>query len=55
MNLVNAGNESNDLQKRMIIGTLIKYQQLNQFGLTAISFGIGILLGIQVLLKITKK
>jgi hypothetical protein len=39
----------------MIIGTLIKYQQLNQFGLTAISFGIGILLGIQLLLKMTKK
>jgi len=39
----------------MIIGTLIKYQQLNQFGLTVISFGIGILLGIQLLLKITKK
>lgn len=39
----------------MIIGTLIKYQQLNQFGLTAISFGIGILLGIQLLLKISKK
>ena len=39
----------------MIIGTLIKYQQLNQFGLTAISFGIGILLGIQLLLRMTKK
>jgi hypothetical protein len=39
----------------MIIGTIIKYQQLNKFGLTAISFGIGILLGIQLLLKMTKK
>ena len=39
----------------MIIGTLIKYQQLNQFGLTTISFGIGILLGILLLLKMTKK
>lgn len=39
----------------MIIGTLIKFQQLNQFGLTAISFGIGILIGIQLLLKMTKK
>jgi len=38
----------------MIIGTLIKYQQLNKFGLLTISFGIGILLGIQLLLKITK-
>lgn len=39
----------------MIIGTLMKFQQLNQFGLTAISFGAGILLGIQLLLKINKK
>lgn len=39
----------------IIIGTLIKYQQLNQFGLTAISFGIGILSGIKLLLKMTKK
>ncbi len=39
----------------MIIGTLMKFQQLNQFGLTAISFGVGILLGIQLLLKINKK
>jgi len=39
----------------IVIGTLIKYQQLNQFGLAAISFGIGILLGIQLLLKMTKK
>jgi hypothetical protein len=39
----------------MVFGTLIKYQQLNLFGLTAISFGIGILLGIQLLLKMTKK
>lgn len=39
----------------MIIGTLIKYQQLNPFGLTSISFGIGILLGIRLLLIMTKK
>lgn len=39
----------------MIIGTAIKFQHLSQFGLTAISFGIGILLGIQLLLKMTKK
>ncbi|MCB0804124.1 MAG: hypothetical protein KDB74_13585 [Flavobacteriales bacterium] len=39
----------------MIVGTLIKYQQLSDFGLTSISFGIGILLGIRLLLKMTKK
>ena len=39
----------------MLIGTAIKFQQLNQFGLTTISFGIGILGGIQLLLKMTKK
>lgn len=39
----------------MLIGTLVKFQQFNAFGLTTVSFGIGILLGIQLLLKITKK
>ena len=39
----------------MLIGTGIRYQQLNLRGLTVISFGIGILLGIELLLKSTKK
>lgn len=39
----------------MLIGTSIKFQHLNQLGLTPISFGIGILGGIQLLLKMTKK
>lgn len=39
----------------MILGTAIKYKDLNQFGLTAISFGIGILAGIQLLLTMAKK
>jgi hypothetical protein len=39
----------------VIIGTVIKYQGLNQAGLSSMFFGIGILLGIQWLLKMTKK
>jgi hypothetical protein len=39
----------------IIIGTLWKYQAFNQFGLSGIFFGIGILLGIELTLKITRK
>lgn len=37
------------------IGTTIKYQALNQYGFTTFSSGIGILLGIEILLKIIDK
>ncbi|MBR9777951.1 hypothetical protein [Cyclobacterium marinum] len=39
----------------MIIGSLINYQQLNLFGLATISLGLGVLLGIQLLLRIAQK
>lgn len=35
----------------MIIGTLIKYQAFNRFGLSAISFGLGTLIGIWILVR----
>ena len=38
----------------MIIGTAIKFQQLNLLGMTSLAFGIGILGGINLLLQ-TKK
>jgi len=38
----------------MIIGTGIKFQTFNFFGLTMISFGVGILIGIWLTLKWTK-
>ena len=38
----------------MLVGTGIKFQTLHFFGLTAISFGLGILLGIWLTLKWTK-
>jgi hypothetical protein len=36
----------------MIIGSLLKFQLLNTFGLTSVLFGIGILLGIFLSLKL---
>ena len=39
----------------IIIGSLWKYQAFNQFGMTGIVFGIGILLGIELTLKFTRK
>lgn len=39
----------------MIVGTLVKFHQLNQFGLTTILFGFGILLGIRLLVKKIKQ
>ena len=40
----------------MVLGTVIKFQTLSQFGLTAVFFGIGILIGINLTLKwINKK
>ena len=38
----------------MLLGTAIKFQTLSFFGLTAISFGFGILIGIWLTLKWTK-
>ena len=38
----------------MLLGTGIKFQTLSFFGLTAISFGLGILIGIWLTLKWTK-
>lgn len=38
----------------MLVGTGIKFQTLSFFGLTAISFGLGILIGIWLTLKWTK-
>lgn len=38
----------------MLLGTAIKFQTLSFFGLTAISFGLGILIGIWLTLKTTK-
>jgi hypothetical protein len=35
----------------MVIGTAIKFQILNQFGLTSVFFGIGIMIGITLTLK----
>jgi hypothetical protein len=35
----------------MLVGTAIKYQLFNTFGLSLISFGIGLLIGIKVTLK----
>ncbi len=39
----------------MVAGTAIKFQTLNLFGLTAVSFGIGILVGIILTLKWLRK
>ena len=39
----------------MLIGTAIKFQTISQFGLTSISFGIGILIGINLTLIWIKK
>ena len=38
----------------IIVGTVIKFQTLSFFGLTSISFGFGILIGIWLTLKWTK-
>jgi hypothetical protein len=38
----------------MLLGAAIKFQTLSFFGLTAISFGLGILIGIWLTLKTTK-
>jgi hypothetical protein len=35
----------------MLIGKAIKFQSLSQFGLSSVSFGIGILIGINLVLK----
>lgn len=39
----------------MIVGTAIKFQNLSQFGLTSLFFGIGILIGIALSLKWVNK
>ena len=39
----------------MLIGTGIKFQTFSNFGLTSVSFGLGILIGIWLTLKWTKK
>lgn len=39
----------------MIIGTLIGFQKINLFGLSTISFGLGILIGIKILIRMTEK
>lgn len=39
----------------MIIGTLIGFQKINLFGLYAISFGLGILIGIKILIRMKEK
>jgi hypothetical protein len=39
----------------MLIGTGIKFHSLSNFGLTSISFGLGIFIGIWLTLKWTKK
>lgn len=39
----------------MLLGTVIKFTIINTFGLTAIFFGGGILLGIQLALKLDRK
>ena len=39
----------------MIIRTLIGFQKINLFGLSIISFGVGILLGIIILVRMTEK
>lgn len=39
----------------MIVGTAPKYQNINHFGLSSVAFGIGILAGIELLLKMIKK
>lgn len=39
----------------MLIGTAVKYQSFNLFGLTVVSFGIGILIGISLTLKLANK
>jgi len=38
----------------MVLGTVIKFQTLSFMGLTSISFGLGILIGIEISLKWTK-
>jgi len=38
----------------MLVGTGIKFQTLSYLGLTSISFGLGILIGIWLTLKLTK-
>lgn len=39
----------------LVLGSWMKYQFLNQFGLTAILFGFGIFLGIQLAVRIPSK
>jgi hypothetical protein len=39
----------------MLIGTLIKFQLLNKFGLTSISYGFGIFIGIFLSIKLINK
>jgi hypothetical protein len=38
----------------LILGTVIKFQSLSYFGLTSMSFGLGMLIGIWLTLKLTK-
>jgi hypothetical protein len=37
----------------IVLGTVIKFQSLSQFGLTAVFFGIGILIGINLTLNVS--